>query len=263
MRRFMMMIACLPTLAMAAPQTVAYGTDPAEQMDIYRPERPRGPVILMVHGGGWAHGDKAGRGVITNKMPHYRDAGIVFVSINYPMMPQANPLQQAQSVAKAVAYAQAHAHEWGGDARQLVLMGHSAGAHLVALIGAKPSMLAQNVAAVVALDSAAYHVETIMRMPHLGLYDRAFGEDVALWAASSPATQLEAGSPPFLLVCSSTRRVACRQAEAFAAQVQGRGGQAQVLPQALSHGEINDRLGLPGAYTAAVDAFLAAHAGTR
>ncbi len=59
-----------------------------------------------------------------------------------------------------------------------------------------------------------------------------------------------------LLVCSSRSRNACSWAEDFAGKVKGTGGQATVLPVALSHMAINSELGLPGGYTEAVDSFL-------
>ena len=62
---------------------------------------------------------------------------------------------------------------------------------------------------------------------------------------------------PFLAVCSSRRMESCGQAEAFAAKARGFGTRVEVLPQDLSHGAINQTLGEPSAYTAAVDRFLA------
>ncbi|HET7929925.1 MAG TPA: alpha/beta hydrolase fold domain-containing protein, partial [Rhodanobacteraceae bacterium] len=181
--------------------------------------------------------------------------------VDYPMLPDAKPLQQAQYVGKALAVAQHDAAQWGGDATKFVLMGHSAGAHLVSLISAEPSLAlsqgAQPWLGTVALDSAAFDVTTIMQSRHARLYDEAFGSDPADWNAASPIRQLQAKIAPFLAVCSSQRRNSCNQARAFAARAQGFGSRVQVLPEDLRHGEINAELGEPSAYTASVDAFLA------
>jgi len=170
-------------------------------------------------------------------------------------------VQQARSVAQALAYAQQHATEWGADPRKFILMGHSAGAHLVSLISAEPSMAmsagAQPWLGTVALDGAAFNVATIMRGRHAPLYDRAFGNDPAFWDAASPIIQLHAKTAPFLAVCSSQRRESCAQAQAFVDKARGFGTQARVLPENLSHGEINERLGEPSDYTAQVEAFMA------
>jgi acetyl esterase/lipase len=219
------------------------------------------PVIFMVHGGGWRRGDKAARGVVQNKVSHWGLRGIIVVSVDYPMLPDASPLQQARFVARALAAAQRDAPRWGGDPRKFVLMGHSAGAHLVSLISAEPALATDQGAlpwlGTVALDSAAYDIATIMQAPHLRLYDEAFGNDPATWAAASPIVQLHARIAPFLAVCSSWRPESCGQADAFTAKARGLGARAAVLPEEMRHGAINAALGEPSAYTAAVDRFLA------
>ena len=62
--------------------------------------------------------------------------GIIFVSVDYRMLPQQDALAQADDVARALAFAQSRARSWGGDPGKFILMGHSAGAHLVALLAA-------------------------------------------------------------------------------------------------------------------------------
>lgn len=237
---------------------LAYGSDPAQHLDAYLPTHASGRVIVMVHGGGWRNGDKAMGNVVDNKLAHWSARGDIFVSVDYRMLPQADVAQQARDVAAAVVYVQRHAREWGGDPANLVLMGHSAGAHLVALLSADPSLApgARPWRATVSLDSAALDVPTIMQGRHLPLYDDAFGRDPANWRALSPLQQLTAKAPPMLLVCSSERRDSCPAARAFADAARHVRVRAEVLPQARSHGEINADLGLPGAYTDAVDAFL-------
>ncbi|MBW8822937.1 MAG: alpha/beta hydrolase [Xanthomonadales bacterium] len=237
---------------------LAYGPDPAQRLDVYLPPHANGRIIVMVHGGGWRIGDKAMGRVVDNKLAHWSARGDVFVSIDYRMLPQAGVAQQAQDVAAALAYVQHHAREWGGDPANLVLMGHSAGAHLVALLSANPSLAAgvQPWRATVSLDSAALDVPTIMQRRHLPLYDDAFGRDPATWRVLSPLQQLTAKAPPMLLVCSSERHDSCPAAQSFADAARRLHVRADVLPQARTHGEINADLGQPGAYTAAVDAFI-------
>ncbi len=239
---------------------VAYGSAPEQRMDIYRPQkREKAPVIVMVHGGGWAHGSKSARSVVENKIAHWLPKGFIFVSVETRLMPKADPLQQAADVAAALAGVQQKAVSWGGDPGKIVLMGHSAGAHLAALVSADKS-IGEKVglkpwAATVALDSAAYDVAVVMKQPrHAKLYDTAFGKDPAFWAKASPTQQVKGGMPPMLLVCSTLRRIACLQAETFAKKV---GGKAKVLPVALRHGPVNSELGKDSDYTRNVDAFLA------
>jgi len=241
---------------------VRYGDDPGETFDVYAPrDAHAAPVIFMVHGGGWRRGDKAARGVVQNKVAHWVPRGIVVVSVDYPMLPGTRPLQQARDVALALAAAQRGAPHWGGDPDRFVLMGHSAGAHLVSLINAEPALALSQGArpwlGTVALDSAAYDIASIMRSRHLRLYDDAFGNDPAAWVALSPILQLHAKIAPFLAVCSSRRADSCSQAQAFTTKAAGFGARVEVLAEDMRHGEIDEALGEPSAYTAAVDQFLA------
>lgn len=240
---------------------IAYGADPAQRLDVYRPAQGKGaPILLMVHGGGWANGDKAATRVVDNKVAHWIPRGLILVSVNYRLVPAATPLGQADDVAKALAYVQAHAGEWGGDARRVVLVGHSAGAHLVSLLTAAPDIASGQGAkawlGTIALDSAGYDIVALMRAPHFPLYDKVFATDEALWRAASPTLRLDKKPVPMLLVCSSKRADSCPAAKGFAAKAQSLGGKATVLPLPMSHGDINGLLGMDGAYTAATDKFL-------
>ncbi|MET0545865.1 MAG: alpha/beta hydrolase [Caulobacterales bacterium] len=255
--------------AIDAPQYVvwrdlAYGPAYAQKLDVYGANAisdKKAPIILMVHGGSWKYGDKGLGRVVDNKAGHYLARGYVFVSINYRLIPEAYPADQARDVASALAYVQAHAEEWGGDASRIVLIGHSAGAHLVSLINANPMFAAEAGAhkwmGTVALDSAAYDVERLMTGRHGKLYDVAFGTDPEFWRKTSPTVQVSGQPAPMLLVCSSKVQLQCLQAERLKTALAGYQGTAHILPVDLAHGEINVNLGLDGEYTRQVDQWLA------
>lgn len=268
--------AAAPAVLAAGVQRIAdvpYGTDPAQRMDVYVPTSPttgtnslvasavRAPVIFMVHGGGWRHGDKAMGRVVQEKVNRWVPKGFIFISINYRMLPDAPVAVQERDVQAALMAAQQRAGTWGGDPSRFILMGHSAGAHLVALLNARaPQALREGAwpwLGTVSLDSAMMNVPARMRAPHLPLYDDAFGTDPAYWVAMSPFHQWTAGAPPMQMVCSTQRADdPCQQSDAMARHVRNQGGRAEVLPQDLDHGEINAQLGLDSDYTRAVEAFM-------
>jgi acetyl esterase/lipase len=163
-------------------------------------------------------------------------------------------------VAHALAEVQKHADKYAIDRNNIVLMGHSAGAHLIALLAARPELLAEAGAArpqgFVLLDSGALDVPAIMNARHFRLYDRAFGSDPAEWTAASPFQQLRQASAPILAVCSSRRTDACPQAESFVDKALSLGTNAKVLRLDKTHGEINAQLGEDPEYTAAVERFI-------
>lgn len=243
---------------------IAYGPDPAQALDAYLPAHADGAaIVVVVHGGAWRRGDKSLLRSVRNKVLHWVGRGWVLVSINYRMLPQARPLEQAGDVARALAFVQQRAAAWGADGTRTVLLGHSAGAHLVSLIGADPRLGARTGvapwAATISIDSAAFDLVQIMSRPHFGFYDAAFGSDPDVWRDASPLHRLDARpATPWLAVCSALRGDSCPQAQAFAAKAAALGGEVKVLPVALSHADLNDLLGAPGAYTEAVDAFLRA-----
>ena len=249
------------TPAVRVVRDVAYGADPKQRFDVYIPRGVRNaPVVLMVHGGGWRIGDKRSRGVVGNKVERWSRAGIVVISVNYRMLPGTDPIEQARDVARALAEAQGRVAEWGGDPGKVVLMGHSSGAHLVALLDAHPS-LATSLGArpwlgAIILDSAALDVVQTMTRPHLPLYTRAFGADREYWREASPSHHLAAGAKPMLLVCSSLRRDSCPAATRFAARATSVGVRAEVVPVPKTHAAIDAELGAPGEYTEAVESFL-------
>jgi acetyl esterase/lipase len=252
-----------PPEGISVERDVAYGSDAAQRIDVYHPAKAdNAPIIMMVHGGGWRRGDKGGPSMVKNKVMHWvNNKDCVLISVNYRVVPEANPAQQGEDIGRAIAFAQGKAKSWGADPARLVLMGHSAGAHLVSLVSADGSLISRFGGhpwlATVSIDSAAFDVEAIMNRKHYGLYDTAFGSDPALWREASPMHRLK-GKPavPMLLVCSSKRSDSCPPAQEFATKANGFGGQVKVLPVDLNHAQINDQLGTDGAYTAAVDEFL-------
>lgn len=269
--------AAAPAALPAGVQRIAdvpYGADPAQRMDVYVPTSPTGagatslvasavrsPVIFMVHGGGWRYGDKAMGRVVQEKVSRWVPKGFILISINYRMLPDTPVAVQERDVQAALMAAQQRAGTWGGDPSRFILMGHSAGAHLVALLNARaPQALREGAwpwLGTVSLDSAVMNVPAYMRAPHLPLYDDAFGSDPAYWVALSPFHQWTVGAPPVQLVCSTERAdQPCSQADALARHVRNQGGRAEVLPQDLNHGEINATLGLESDYTRAVEAFM-------
>ncbi|MEQ6290637.1 alpha/beta hydrolase [Vogesella sp. GCM10023246] len=242
---------------------LAYGQDARQLLDVYWPQAGgQGmPVLVMVHGGAWRSGSRQSAAVVAHKVERWVPRGVVLVAIDYRLLPQATPLQQVQDVAAALAWVQREAARWGGDGRKLVLMGHSAGAHLVSLLSASREL--QRQAGVqpwlgtVALDSAVYDVAAVMQRPHYRFYDQAFGGDPAAWSALSPMVQLQQAVPPLLAVCSQQRPDRpCDEAANFVTRARQLAGRAEQLPLAMSHRDINQQLGADSGYTRAVEQFL-------
>jgi arylformamidase len=243
-------------------RNLAYGENERQRMDVYLPPHPdKSPVIFMVHGGAWRTGDKAMGRVVDNKIAHWLPLGYIFVSVNYRLLPDADPLVQADDVRRALIFAQNHAPEWGGNPDAFMLMGHSAGAHLVSLINAAPrtalAMGARPWRGVVSLDTAAMDIVATMQAKHYRFYDKAFGDDPSFWRAASPRHQIGSDAVPMLAVCSTKRPDhPCPATQDFAGQAKLVGARVEVMEQPLNHAEINGELGKDGRYTKRVEDFI-------
>jgi arylformamidase len=252
-------------------ETIAYGRDPLQSLDIWRAKDARGPapLVVFVHGGGWKRGDKdnaTGR----FKAVHYPGQGYAFASINYRLVPAATVEEQASDVAYAVKALIDRAGSLGVDRRRIVLMGHSAGAHLVALVGTDEHYLRgaglsfADIAGVIPIDGAAYDVAAQMQegppIMHK-TYVRAFGSDPARQNALSPTRQAAAPNARAFLLLYVQRADGVRQAKALGDALEKGGTRVEhgSFPgEGLKgHAEINRSLGDP-AYpaTATVDDWL-------
>jgi acetyl esterase/lipase len=92
------------------------------------------PLVIYVHGGSWREGDKRGGAGMEFKEP-LLNAGYAFASIDYRLSPDVIFPAHIQDVKCAVRYFRANASQLGVSPDQIVALGGSAGAHLVALLG--------------------------------------------------------------------------------------------------------------------------------
>lgn len=119
---------------------------PKQQLDVFMAKQPfprkRQPTLLFVHGGSWQRGD---RRLLANLYQNVgiaaAAAGITAVIPSYRLAPEFKHPVAAQDIAAAVAWTRLNIHQYGGDPDALYLCGHSAGAHLAALLAVQPSYL--------------------------------------------------------------------------------------------------------------------------
>lgn len=253
------------------PMTFAYGPHPLQQIDVWRARGARGPapLVVFVHGGGWHRGDK--KAAASEYSPvHFPEQGYVYASINYRLVPEFRVEDQAGDVALALKALFGRAGEFGIGRGRAVLMGHSAGAHLVALVGTDERYLRAaglgfaDVSGVIPNDGAAYDVarqiaegNRIMRDTYL----QAFGTDPARQRALSPVFHAAAPNAPAFLLLHVQRRDGVAQARELEAALRkaGTAVERREFPGTgfEGHAEINRRLGDPSyPATAVVDGWL-------
>lgn len=108
-----------------------YGNSAAERLDVFPAQQPSSPILFFIHGGYWRALDKADHSFIA---PAFVKAGAMVVVPNYGLCPAVTIEDIALQLAQAVAWTYRHAAAHGGDPARLVVVGHSAGAHLAAML---------------------------------------------------------------------------------------------------------------------------------
>ena len=194
--------ATVPTDGVAVTHDVAYADGPRHTMDIYRPPGAVGqmPLVVFVHGGNWRTGDKAMYPFVA--LPLAARGAVVAVP-DYRLYPDVQFPGFVDDTARAVAWAAAHAAEFGADGGRVFLVGHSAGAYNVAMLAVDPGFLAR----------AGFDRARLAGVVGLaGPYDflPMTGEDVREVFASAqdgplsqPITYVDGRNPPLLLLAGT------------------------------------------------------------
>ena len=122
---------------------VAYGSDPRQKLDIYAPAEATGefrPLLVFFHGGGWYKGNRESYGFAGRA---FAAQGFVVAVPSYRLVPGNVFPDFLIDGAAAIAAARKVAARYGGDPDSIVLSGHSAGAHIAAMVALDPRYLAK------------------------------------------------------------------------------------------------------------------------
>jgi acetyl esterase/lipase len=192
----------------------AYGADPRQKLDVYRPVKAAGlrPVVVFWYGGSWTSGD---RGAYRFVGAALADRGYVTVIPDYRLYPQVRFPAFVEDGLQALAWVRQHARQFGGDANRIVLMGHSAGAHQAAFVAYDRQRLAKagiDPAAIIgliglsgpyALDPNSDLLNTIFAPP----YTHADWQPVRLVAPGAPPTLLVHGMADTVVTIRHAQRL--------------------------------------------------------
>lgn len=205
----------------AVAEALAYGNHPQQSLDLSIPAVKGFSTVLFVHGGSLHSGDKADTDYRNVCLPFVR-IGIGCANMNYRLAPMHPWPAQAEDVAAAVACLRKNIPARGGDPDRIILVGHSSGGLLAALVGSDEHYLAargltrRNLSAVVSMGSIMWDVDIEKAIENHGLtkVDSLFSRsaDAHLFGTLSayldhwPIRHVRAGMPPFLFLIAESEQ---------------------------------------------------------
>jgi acetyl esterase len=171
---------------------IAYGNDPRQKLDLYKPEGRRLPVLVYIPGGGFVGGDKNADGVF------YGNHGYLTIVANYRLAPAHPWPAGAQDVGGAIGWAKKEAEAHGGDPGKMFLFGQSAGATHSAAYLLDPQFHAASgvgITAGVLMSGGSYRVNPNPPANQLAYY----GSDASQYEARSPISHVGKSKLPLFL----------------------------------------------------------------
>lgn len=176
-------------------------------LNIFTPKNKKlnNPVLLFVHGGNWSSGDKKIYSLLGR---NFAKKGITTVIVGYTLSPDANYNDMAIEVAKSVEWTKANISNYNGNPNAIFLTGHSAGGHLVALVGTNPKYLKDNsiIKGIILNDAAGLDMKHYLEeFPPTNFSDylTTWTSDPKEWLNASPIYFLDKNSPPFMIYLGS------------------------------------------------------------
>lgn len=219
---------------------LAYGADPRQCLDVFTPSGAKDrPVLVFVHGGAFTRGSKSVDGnIYDNVLYWFARQGFVGVNIEYRLAPAARFPAGAQDVGLAVDWIAKNIGRYGGDPKNIVLMGHSAGGCHVASYLLDPEAGVTPHASIKAaiLVSARLRLETLPGNPNAKNVAAYCGDDPAVLERCSPVTHIERCRwPVFVATAEYENRYLDSYGLEFASRLGMVRGQAPRFVQMLGH----------------------------
>ena len=119
---------------------IAYGPRPREALDLHRPASgASGALFMFIHGGYWRRFSRADHSFAVGG---FVERGAAVANVDYDLCPDVTLDRIVAQMRACLAFVHAHAEEWGCDPARLFVGGHSAGAHLAAMLLADPDSAA-------------------------------------------------------------------------------------------------------------------------
>lgn len=187
-------------------------------LDLYLPatDKRHGPLVILVHGGGWRSGDRSNLAPLAVRLA---ERGYAAATVSYRLSGQALYPAAIVDVKEAVGWLQARSGVFGFDPARMAIAGGSAGGQIAALVG----MTDSRIRAVVNIDGlsdftseeALRHEDDPTKNPSAAgaWFGGRYAEKPLIWRDASPINHVGKGSPPVLFIGSGEPRFSVGRAE--------------------------------------------------
>jgi arylformamidase len=229
----------------AALFDLAYGEADGERLDFFPASRSDAPLLVFIHSGWWRSLDKSDFSFIA---PAYTRAGFNVALTNYTLAPQASIAEIVRQQLRALAWLYRRAEQYDFDRERIVVAGHSAGAHLAAMMMAAvwPAYgddLPANLVKGGILMSGLYDLEPVLHADFVNVDLKLTEKDIA---PLSPARMPQAHAAPLITAVGGLESDEFKRQTALIAQAWRANHRADIpLPEA-NHLTICDAFAAPG-----------------
>ena len=202
--------------------------------DVFYPIKINGkiPAIVLIHGGGWASGDKS---LLVPMAQKLAEEGFFTASVEYRLSPEAKYPAAILDLKTFIKWVKIHAERYHIDTTKIAVLGCSAGATLATFLGVTAQnqkfqshkiygKVSDKVQAIINIDGildftdpAESGKDNNPQKPSAGArwFGYTFKQNPEIWIEASPLTYVDKNTPPTLFINSALPRFHAGRDEYF------------------------------------------------
>lgn len=220
----------VPTEDLEATRNIAYGTLNRQQLDVYTPvsaqgASPKRPVIVFFYGGSWDSGSKDAYLFVAEALT---SKGFITVIPDYRIYPEVIYPEFLNDGAKAFQWTKDNIEKYGGDVNNIFVAGHSAGAHIAAMLAFDKTWLATQNLSTTSIRGFVGLAGPYDFLPLTSERLKEIFPSAEIQASSQPILYARGNGPPALLLAGDADTVvSIKNTRNFSARIRESKGRIQ------------------------------------
>jgi acetyl esterase/lipase len=222
----------VPTDSMTATRNIAYGTHNRQQLDVYVPVTAsnistpaKRPVVVFFYGGSWDSGSKDAYLFVAEALT---SKGFIAVIPDYRIYPEVIYPEFLNDGAKAFQWTKDNIEKYGGDVSNIFVAGHSAGAHIAAMLAFDQTWLATRKLSTTSIRGFIGLAGPYDFLPLTSARLKEIFPSTEIQALSQPIRYARSNAPPTLLLAGDADKiVALKNTRNFSARIRELNGRVK------------------------------------